>query len=233
MCVEKMRLVKYLAVRGIGSRRSVDRFIQDCGVWVNDRHIFDPAYAVSEEDHIVVQGKAVDGPCPAFQFFLFYKPRGMLTTHHDERGRLCVGDVLKHLPNGLKTVGRLDRESEGLLLLTTDGDFKRWMELPRTGLSRQYQVTYRGTLTSKDLEELHRGKTVEGIRYGPCRVQCTRGKRGAVRLCTMMLREGKNREIRRLLASCGCEVIRLVRIAYGPFSLGTLEPGDVQSLTFS
>ncbi|WP_031933761.1 pseudouridine synthase [Candidatus Hepatobacter penaei] len=221
----KVRLVKYLAERGMGSRRFLDRWIQERGVCLNDVCVFDPAMQVSEADHIVMDGAPVPSAKPARRVWAFYKPRGVLTTHHDDFHRPSVFDVFKGAGKGLKTVGRLDQESEGLLLLTNDGAFKRFLELPRHRIARVYHVHYRGGLTPDMCAQARAGLTIKGVHYAPCSIQPLRNTRAQDHQCAITLYEGKNREIRKILGFWGCEVRRLIRTRYGGVSLGRLTPG--------
>ncbi len=221
----KVRLVKYLAERGMGSRRFLDRWIQEHGVCLNGSRVLDPATQVSEADHIVMDGASVPSAKPARRVWAFYKPRGVLTTHRDDFQRPSVFDVFKGPGKGLKTVGRLDQESEGLLLLTNDGAFKRFLELPRHRIARVYHVHYRGLLTPDMCAQARAGLTIKGVHYVPCYIKPLKPLGAQERRCVITLYEGKNREIRKILGFWGCEVRRLIRTRYGGVSLGRLAPG--------
>ena len=225
-----MRLVKYLAERGYGSRRWLDAYIQKSGVFVNGTRIFDPATAIIASDRVEMAGKIVPTDKPARRIFLFYKPRGVLTTHDDPQGRPCVGDFFKGLDPTLKTVGRLDQESEGLLIFTNDGAFKRYLELPKNGVQRTYCVHYAGVLDPENVARAACGLTIAKVRYRPCHITKVRAQSAKKGTCEVQIFEGKNREVRRIMGFFGCAVMRLVRLSYGPFSLGRLAPGSMREV---
>lgn len=223
-----MRLVKHIAQRTPFSRRYVDRQLQTEGAWVNGKQIFDPAHDVSGDDSIVFQGKKLSLDLPRARLFRYHKPKGLLTSHADPKGRPCLFDHLPpHLPKGLISIGRLDMATEGLLLLTNCGTLKRTMELPQTGLVRTYHVTFRGPpLKATHQKQAHKGLTIDGMRYAPCTLTLFPGEA----CCTLALTEGKNREVRRIMAFWGCHVTRLIRLSYGPFHLNTLARGQVDEV---
>ena len=223
-----VRLVKYLAERGLGSRRQLDRYIQTVGVWIDGQHIFNPATTVLPGHHIIVGDQVVDAVKPQRRVLLFYKPKGVLTTHHDPYGRPCVADFIDDLDPSLKTVGRLDQDSEGLLVLTNDGGFKRFLELPAHRIKRTYDVCYEGELDGKSILRAAEGITVRGVRYGACHIERLNHQAGKKHWCRVQICEGKNREVRKIMGSFGCVVRRLVRISYGPFSLGRLTTGEMR-----
>lgn len=219
------RIAKVLSRAGIASRREAERMIQLGQVAVNGRVIDSPALNVSAKDRITVNGQPLAAPEPA-RLWLYYKPEGLVTSAADEKGRATVFD---HLPEDLPrvmSVGRLDLNSEGLLLLTNDGELKRRLELPSTGWLRKYRVRIKGNPTDPDLQPLRAGITVDGERFQPMIVVLDRIQ-GANAWLTIGLREGRNREIRRALAAIDLTVNRLIRISYGPFRLGDLQPGEV------
>lgn len=222
------RIAKVLSRAGVASRREAERMIEAGMVAVNGKVIDSPALNVTAKDRITVEGQPIAAPEPA-RLWLYYKPEGLVTSEADEKGRDTVFD---HLPEDLPrvmSVGRLDLNSEGLLLLTNDGELKRRLELPSTGWLRKYRVRIKGNPTDPDLEPLRTGITVDGERFQPMLVILDRIQ-GANAWLTVGLREGKNREIRRALTAINLTVNRLIRISYGPFRLGTLEPGDVEEV---
>jgi 23S rRNA pseudouridine2605 synthase len=222
------RIAKVLSRAGVASRREAERMIQLGQVSVNGRVIDSPALNVTARDRITVNGKPLTEPEPA-RLWLYYKPEGLVTSASDEKGRDTVFD---HLPEDLPrvmSIGRLDLNSEGLLLLTNDGALKRKLELPSTGWLRKYRVRIKGNPTDPDLEPLRRGITVDGERFQPMSVELDRIQ-GANAWLTIGLREGKNREIRRAMSEIGLIVNRLIRISYGPFRLNDLQPGEVEEI---
>ncbi|NUB46068.1 rRNA pseudouridine synthase [Fertoebacter nigrum] len=225
---EGERIAKVLSRAGVASRREAERMIELGQVAVNGKLIDSPALNVTAKDRITVDGKPLAAAEPA-RLWLYYKPEGLVTSASDEKGRDTVFD---HLPEDLPrvmSVGRLDLNSEGLLLLTNDGELKRKLELPSTGWLRKYRVRIKGNPTDPDLEPLRRGITVEGETFQPMIVILDRIQ-GANAWLTVGLREGKNREIRRAIAAIGLTVNRLIRISYGPFRLGELQPGEVEEV---
>jgi len=222
------RIAKVLSRAGIASRREAERMIALGQVTVNGRVITSPALNVTSGDRITVAGQPVLAADVA-RLWLYYKPEGLVTSTSDEKGRATVFD---HLPPDLPrvmSVGRLDLNSEGLLLLTNDGELKRRLELPSTGWLRRYRVRVKGNPADPDLEPLRNGMTVEGERFQPMIVSLDRVQ-GANAWLTVGLREGKNREIRRAMTAIGLTVNRLIRVSYGPFRLGDMEPGDVREV---
>ena len=222
------RIAKVLSRAGVASRREAERMIELGEVQVNGKTITSPALNVTPADRITVRGDLVGEPEPA-RLWLYYKPDGLVTTNADEKGRDTIYD---HLPEDLPrvmTIGRLDLNSEGLLLLTNDGELKRKLELPSTGWLRKYRVRVKGNPTDPDLEPLRKGIVIDGERFLPMGVQLDRHQ-GANAWLTIGIREGKNREIRRAIDSIGLIVNRLIRISYGPFRLGELEPGQVEEV---
>ena len=197
-------------------------------VAVNGKVIDTPALTVTAADRVAVDGKPLAAPEPS-RLWRYYKPLGLITTERDEKGR---DTVFAHLPEDMPrvmSIGRLDINSEGLLLLTNDGALKRRLELPSTGWLRKYRVRALGTPEDASLEPLRRGITVDGERFQPMRVDIDR-QQGANVWLTVALREGRNREVRRALAAVGLTVGRLIRVSYGPFQLGELEPGGVEEI---
>ncbi len=222
------RIAKRLARAGVASRREAERMIAAGRVRLNGRVLESPALNVTEDDRIEVDGAPLAEKEPP-RLWRYYKPLGLVTTAKDEKGRATVFD---HLPPDLPrvvSIGRLDLNSEGLLLLTNDGDLKRRLELPSTGWLRKYRVRARGWPTEATLAPLTKGVVVDGERFRPMEVTIDRQQGGNVWL-TIGLREGKNREIRRALNAVGLDVNRLIRISYGPFQLGDLPEGEVDEI---
>ncbi|TCP32691.1 pseudouridine synthase [Sphingomonas sp. BK235] len=219
------RIAKLLARAGIASRREVERMIAE-GRVARDGTVIDTPATVLESLHgVTVDGQPVAAPAPA-RLFLFHKPVGVLTTERDPGGRATIYDRLpRDLPR-LVPVGRLDLNTEGLLLLTTDGGLKRQLELPATGVERSYRARAYGAVTQAQLEELIHGVEVDGVRYGAIDANLER-RTGANVWIELTLREGKNREVRRVLEYLGLRVGRLIRTRYGPFVLGDLPVGGV------
>ena len=222
------RIAKVLARAGVASRREAEKIITAGRVKVNGTLIDSPALNVMDKDIIEVDGKPIGEPDVA-RLWLYHKPTGLVTTAKDEKGRDTVFD---NLPDGLPrvmSVGRLDLNSEGLLLLTNDGALKRTLELPSTGWTRRYRVRLNGRPEDKDLDPLRKSITVDGETFRPMEIQLDR-QQGANAWLTIGLKEGKNREIRRALEAVGYKVNRLIRISYGPFQLRELKVGEVEEV---
>lgn len=222
------RIAKVLARAGVASRRSAEAMIAEGRVRVNGAVIDSPALNVTARDKITVDDAPLMAAEPT-RVWLYHKPLGLVTSERDEKGRPTVFDALPEGMPRVLSIGRLDLNSEGLLLLTNDGDLKRRLELPSTGWLRKYRVRVNGTPTEAMLAPLKQGITVEGERFKPMLVTIDR-QQGANAWLTIGIREGRNREIRRALAAVGLSVNRLIRTAYGPFQLGTLAAGAVEEL---
>ncbi len=222
------RIAKVLSRAGVASRREAERMIELGEVSVNGKVITSPALNVTAKDKITVRGELVGEPEQA-RLWLYYKPDGLVTSESDEKGRETVFDNLPAELPRVMSVGRLDLNSEGLLLLTNDGALKRRLELPSTGWLRKYRVRVNGNPMDPDLEPLRKGIVVEGERFQPMIVVIDRIQ-GANAWLTVGLREGKNREIRRAMAAINLTVNRLIRISYGPFRLNDLQPGEVEEV---
>ena len=223
------RIAKRLARAGLCSRRDAERWIAEGRVIVNGKKLSSPACNVGDGDRILVDGKPVPAAEPA-RLWRYHKPRGLVTTARDPQGRPTVFDAL---PAGLPrviAVGRLDLGSEGLLLLTNDGELARRIELPATGWVRRYRVRVHGTVDSHRLDSLARGITIDSVTYGEIRARLDR-QQGDNAWLTISLAEGENREIRRVCEHLGWPVNRLIRLSFGPFQLGHLEPGAVEEVT--
>jgi 23S rRNA pseudouridine2605 synthase len=221
-----MRIAKAMARAGLCSRRDAERWIADGRVSVNGQVIRSPALDVSPADKVLVDGKALQGAEPA-KLWRYHKPRGLVTTHRDPEGRETVFDKLPANLGRVISVGRLDVTSEGLLLITNDGALARHLELPATGWLRRYRVRAHGRITQAALDRLKDGIAVEGVKYGPIEAVLDK-EQGANVWLTISLREGKNREVRKVLGALGLDVNRLIRISYGPFQLLDLPPGVVE-----
>ncbi len=222
------RIAKVVSRAGLASRRDAEEWIVQGRVTVNGRVINSPALDVTANDVITVDGKPLP-PRERTRLFLYHKPRGLMTTHADPEGRPTVFD---NLPEGLPrliSIGRLDFNTEGLLLLTNDGGLARALELPDTGWLRRYRVRAHGEVTQAQLDELKKGVEVDGVKYGPIDATLERDQ-GANVWLVFAIREGKNREVRNVMAHLGLEVNRLIRVSYGPFQLGELAEGEVEEV---
>ena len=217
------RIAKVVSRAGLASRRDAEEWIVQGRVTVNGRVINSPALDVTGNDVITIDGKPLP-PRERTRLFMFHKPRGLMTTHADPEGRPTVFD---NLPEGLPrliSIGRLDFNTEGLLLLTNDGGLARALELPDTGWLRRYRVRAHGEVTQAQLDELKKGVEVDGVKYGSIDATLERDQ-GANVWLVFAIREGKNREVRNVMAHLGLEVNRLIRVSYGPFQLGELSEG--------
>lgn len=219
------RIAKVIARSGLCSRRDAERWIEAGRVRLNGQTLASPAVNVGSDDDIRVDGKRLPGP-EAAALWRYHKPAGLITSHKDPQGRPSVFDSLpQDLPRVI-SIGRLDITSEGLLLLTNDGALARVLELPSTGWLRRYRVRAHGAVDQAALDRLKDGIEIEGIRYGAVDAAIERVQGGNIWL-TVALREGKNREVRRVLEALGLNVNRLIRVSYGPFQLGDLARGAV------
>ena len=222
------RIAKRLARAGLCSRRDAEKWILEGRVAVNGTVLTSPALVVRETDTVVVDGNPIAEPEPP-RLWRYYKPSGLVTSARDEKGRPTVFDRLPaELPRVI-SVGRLDLTTEGLLLLTNDGEVARYLELPTTGWARRYRVRVHGLVDPVMLAGLVKGPTIEGVHYGPVEAVLDR-QQGSNAWLTVTLREGKNREIRKVMESLGLTVNRLIRVAYGPFQLGKLPEGEVEEV---
>ena len=222
------RIAKVLARAGVCSRREAERWIADGRVSVDGRVLTTPALTVSAASEIRVDGSPLptaDRP----RLWRYHKPAGLVTSHRDEKGRPTVFAALPEDLPRLISVGRLDLNSEGLLLLTNDGGLARRLELPSTGWARRYKVRVHGEVQPERLAALAKGITVDGLAYGPIRAALER-QQGSNAWIAMALREGKNREVRRVFEHLGLQVTRLIRLSYGPFQLGNLPRGAVDEV---
>lgn len=225
--LEGERIAKFLARAGVCSRRDAERLIAEGRVKLNGKKLGTPAVKVTAADKVSVDGKPVGSAEPT-RLWRYHKPSGLVTTHRDPSGRPTVFERLPDTLPRVISVGRLDLTSEGLLLLTNDGALARRLELPSNAWRRRYRARAFGRIEQAELDKLANGITVDGVRYGPIEARLERG--GANSWITLSLTEGKNREVRRVLEALGLKVNRLIRIAYGPFQLGTLPPGAVEEI---
>jgi 23S rRNA pseudouridine2605 synthase len=222
------RIAKLLARAGIASRREIERMIAEGRIALHGEKITTPATLLTDVTGLTVDGRPVR-PAKATRLYRFYKPQRTLTAEFDPKGRPTIYDVLPPGLPRLVPVGRLDFMTEGLLLLTNDGELKRQLELPRTGVVRTYRARAFGHVTQEQLERLAEGITIDGVRYGSINANLERST-GRNRWIEMSLTEGKNREVRRVLEHLGLQVSRLIRTAYGPLTLEGLEPGAVDEV---
>lgn len=222
------RIAKVIARAGVASRREAERMILEGRVTVNGQKIASPALDVMPSDRITVDGKALEAPQET-RLWLYYKPVGLVTSEADEKGRQTVFDALpRDLPR-VMSIGRLDLNSEGLLLLTNDGELKRRLELPATGWLRRYRVRVNGQPNDLTFAPLRRGATIDGEDFAPMEIKLD-SQQGANAWLTVGIREGRNREIRRAMMHVGLQVNRLIRIGYGPFKLTGMEENEVKEI---
>lgn len=223
------RIAKYLSRAGVCSRRDAEKLIFEGCVKVDGTVLETPAFFVTGREDIRVNNKVVSAQ-EQTRLFRFHKPSGLVTTARDEKGRQTVFDVLPpHLPR-LMSVGRLDLNTEGLLLLTNDGGLARWLELPATGWKRRYRVRAHGRITQDKLSKLVDGIKVDGVQYGSIEAVLEK-EQGSNVWMNVTLTEGKNREIRKVMEAIGLQVNRLIRMSYGPYQLGNLPAGEVDEVT--
>jgi 23S rRNA pseudouridine2605 synthase len=226
---EKERIAKVMARAGLCSRREAERWIADGRVAVNGTVLDSPAFTVGDEDVVEVDGQKLP-QAQDTRLFLYHKPAGLVTTARDEKGRKTVFDNLPHGLPRVVSVGRLDINTEGLLLLTNDGGLARHLELPANGWRRRYRVRVHGRVQPENLARLAKGVTVDGVRYGPIEAELDRAQTGANAWIIMTISEGKNREVRKVMEHLGFAVNRLIRVAYGPFQLGHLPEGAAKEV---
>ncbi len=225
---ESMRIAKAIAHAGLCSRRDAEGWIEAGRVAINGTVLKTPAYVLKSDDRVTVDGKPLPEARLA-RLWRYHKPKGLLTSHKDPQGRRTVFEALPPELPRVVSVGRLDLNTEGLLLLTTDGALARHLELPSTGWLRRYRVRAYGHVTQAALDSLADGITIDGIAYGPVEARIDRSPGKNVWL-TLGLREGKNREVKRLAEHLGLKVNRLIRTSFGPFSLGDLTPGAIKEV---
>ncbi|HVT26310.1 MAG TPA: pseudouridine synthase [Rhizomicrobium sp.] len=222
------RIAKVIARAGICSRRDAEKLIAAGRVSLDGETVTTPAIRVGEHQVVAIDGKPLDEP-EATRLWRYHKPAGLVTSHRDPQGRPTVfANLPKHLPR-VVSIGRLDINSEGLLLLTNDGALARQLELPAAGWTRKYRVRLFGKVTQAQLDKLAQGVTIAGVKYGPVIADLERSK-GMYAWASVSLKEGKNREVKRLMESLGLKVARLIRVQYGPFHLGQLPEGAVDEI---
>ena len=223
------RIAKFLARSGVASRRDSEKLIAEGRVRVNNETVAQPAFFIQPGDLVVVDGKLVDPP-ERTRLWRYHKPDGLVTTHRDPQGRPTVFEKLPPAMKRVISVGRLDLNSEGLLLLTNDGELARRLELPSNNWIRRYRVRVFGNPQPEQLAALAKGVTVEGVRYRGIEAALD-SRKGDNCWLSVGLQEGRNREIRKVMAHFGWQVGRLIRVAYGPFQLGQLERGAVDEVS--
>lgn len=222
------RLAKFMARSGVCSRRQAEEYILQKRVTVNGEIVESPAFNVTGDEKILFDGEKL----PEIQqtrLWLYHKPTGLVTTHKDEKERPTVFD---NLPAGMPrviSVGRLDLNSEGLLLLTNNGELSRKLELPSNGWLRRYKVRVHGAVDDKKLKALLKGTVIDGVEYGPVKAEIE-STQGSNSWLLVTLSEGKNREISKVMKSIGLDVARLIRLSYGPFQLGSLKKGEAREV---
>src|SRR6056297_155398 len=222
------RIAKVIARAGVASRREAERMIESGRVTVNGKVIERAALNITPKDKVTVDGRDLTAPEPP-RLWLYHKPTGLVTTTRDDQGRTTIYDELPEDLPRVMSVGRLDLNSEGLLLLTNDGGIKRKLELPSTGWLRKYRVRVKGRPNDKTLNPLRQGVEIDGEKFQPMTVSLDR-QQGANAWVTVGLREGRNREIRRAMEAVGFSVNRLIRVSFGPFRLGDLKAGAVEEV---
>lgn len=223
------RIAKVIARAGVCSRRDAEKLIADGRVSLDGKPVTTPAIRVGEHQVVSIDGKPLDEP-ETTRLWRYHKPTGLVTSHRDPQGRATVfANLPKHLPR-VVSIGRLDINSEGLLLLTNDGALARQLEFPAAGWTRKYRVRLFGKVTQAQLDKLAQGVTIAGVKYGPVIADLERAK-GMYAWASVSLKEGKNREVKRLMESLGLKVARLLRVQYGPFHLGQLPEGAAEEIS--
>lgn len=222
------RIAKFMARSGVCSRRQAEELIKQKRVTVDGKTVESPAFNVEGNEKILLDGEKLP-VIEQTRLWLYHKPTGLLTTHKDTANRPTVFDNLPPDMPRVISVGRLDLNSEGLLLLTNSGELSRKLELPANGWSRRYKVRVHGKVDTKKLAELEKGAVIDGVQYGKVKIELE-SQNGSNSWLVITLNEGKNREIRKLMNSIGLEVARLIRLSYGPFQLGSLPKGEVKEV---
>jgi 23S rRNA pseudouridine2605 synthase len=222
------RISKLIARAGVCSRRDAEKLIAEGHVTLDGEKITNQGVRAGPDQVIAIDGKPLKAAEPT-RLWRYHKATGLVTTHRDPEGRPTVFQKLPLRMPRVVSVGRLDINSEGLLLLTNDGEFARKLELPAAGWVRKYRVRLFGKVTQADLDKLAEGATIGGVKYGPVIADLERSK-GVYSWAQVSLKEGKNREVKRLMESIGLKVARLIRVQFGPFHLGQLEPGHAEEI---
>jgi 23S rRNA pseudouridine2605 synthase len=222
------RIAKVIARAGICSRRDAEKLVAEGRVTIDGTKLTQPGTRVTKGQVVAIDGKPLAEP-ERTRLWRYHKPSGLVTTHRDPEGRPTVFAKLPLSMPRVVSVGRLDYNSEGLLLLTNDGAMARKLELPAAGWTRKYRVRIFGKVSQADLEKLAEGVTIDGVKYEPVIADLERVK-GMNSWAAVSLKEGKNREVKRLMEHLGLKVARLIRVQYGPFHLGQLEPGLVEEI---
>lgn len=222
------RIAKVIARAGVCSRRDAEKLIKAGRVAVNGSTITSPALNVSDDVIVTIDGKPIPSLLPT-KLWRYHKPAGLVTSHRDPEGRPTVFASLPPSLPRVVSVGRLDINSEGLLLLTNDGELARRLELPAQGWTRRYRARLFGNVTQADLDRLAKGVTIDGVHYGPVTAELERSK-GPYAWAMIALKEGKNREVKRLMEHLGLKVARLIRVSFGPFHLGHLPEGQIDEI---
>lgn len=223
-----VRVAKVIARSGLCSRRDAEKLIEENKVKVNGELITSPALNVMDNDIITVAGKPLNTP-DEIRVWRYHKPVGVITSHKDTMGRTTVFETLPSFMPRVISVGRLDFNSEGLLLLTNDGEIARFMESPQTAWKRKYRVRVHGEVTPEIIGRLAKGVSINGVKYGKAEVVLEK-KQGSNNWLLVTISEGKNREIRKMMEFFGLAVTRLIRVSYGPFQLGNLQKGEVMEV---
>jgi 23S rRNA pseudouridine2605 synthase len=229
LTLEGQRIAKVIARAGICSRRDAERLISEGRVTVNGVRIATPAIRIKPDDQVEVDGKTLPAS-EQTRLWRYHKPPGLIVSHRDPKGRPTVFDALPETIPRVVSVGRLDFNSEGLLLLTNDGELERRLELPATKWTRRYRVRVYGEIDERALAELKKGVEIGDLRYGPIEANLERRQGGNAWLA-FSLREGKNREIKRVCEHLSLQVNRLIRISFGPFQLGDLKRGEMEEIS--
>ena len=229
---KKIRIAKKIAECGVASRREAERLIESGQVTVDGEIISTPAFFVTDQNEIIVKGQKISKKSEQIKIWKFYKPRGVITSRRDPQNRPTVFDFFKNIDDRLLYIGRLDYNSEGILLFTNNGNVARAVELPSSAIPRTYRVKIFGKLPKSAIDEIKNGITIEGIHYGKAEIFAENpiSQKSANSWLQITLREGKNREIRKIMEHFGCSVNRLIRISYGPFSLGNMTPGKIEKI---
>ncbi|VAX04431.1 Ribosomal large subunit pseudouridine synthase B [hydrothermal vent metagenome] len=224
------RIAKLLARAGVGSRRAVERMIEAGMVKRDGIVIATPATLISSVDGITVDGMIVK-PAEPTKIWKYHKPAGRMTTYYDPEGRPTIFQALPSNMPRVLSVGRLDLNTEGLLLLTNDGELSRWLELPATGWLRTYKVRCHGYFDREKVDEIRKGVTIEDVKYRGVKININENREQSNIWLTIGIKEGKNREVRKLLEYIGLQVTRLIRLSFGPFELGEMKRGDIQEVS--